>query len=433
MRRYLLLSLLPGILLVGTQCAMVDKAKSALPGGSSPAGGIAPAAAAAPGGSSPVAAAAGVPSAGPAVNPHAVPPPDPTKNVLGAPLPAPSEVAQIMDEMSDDYPLVWMDSVYENEKIVWSPKVRVVVRLANARKDDILEIQHMEGKKKWGPVQKCEARQEPWKADGTMMLKFDCEPAKESKSKSGGDFSAVLSYIHTAAGKRQDAFSTLKYKVIKYQADAKPKNPDLKFAVDYDFRLGDAWIYPEIKSSNIHPEFLHDPQRPLYPVFHTWMKWEKTEPSEPVMRCYYNGKEVAESSSSGSAGGIEYDSYKDSKSDSKKIGWSKYQFRFNRLVYAHALDKEARKNYIGPMHIMSDNPGDYTCKITHKGDVLRVLNFTFKGSDVVRSECEKNLVTFSPTALVKVSEMKGDAPFDKAAYKKNGYFSRVPWPAGCPK
>jgi hypothetical protein len=430
MRRYLLVSLLPGILIVGAQCSMIDKAKSSLPGGSSSGGGVAPGAASTQGGS--VAAAAGVPGGGPAAGPHAVPPPDKTKNVLGTHLPPASEVAQIMDEMSEDYPLVWVDTTYENEKVVWSPKVRVVVRLANARKDDILEIQHLEGKKKWGPAQKCEARQEPWDADGTKMLKFDCEPAKESKSKNSGDFSAVLSYIHTAAGKRQDAFSTLKYKVIKYQATPQMKPSEMKFAVDYDFRLGDAWIYPEIKGSNIHPEFLHDPQRPLYPIFHTWLKWEKTEPSEPVMRCYYNGKEVAESSNGGSAGGVGYEPY-NAKGESKQIGWAKYEFRFNRMVYAHALDKEARKNYIGPMHIMSDNPGDYTCKITHKGDVLRVLNFTFKGSDVVRSDCEKNLVTFSPTALVKVSEMKGDASFDKDAYKKNGYFSRVPWPAGCPK
>jgi hypothetical protein len=88
---------------------------------------------------------------------------------------------------------------------------------------------------------------------------------------------------------------------------------------------------------------------------------------------------------------------------------------------------------VGNVWVMSENPGDYVCKVTHKGDVIRVLNFSFKGSDVARSECQKDLVTFSPTALISVSEIKGDAPFAKDAYKKYGFFNRAPWPAGCPK
>jgi hypothetical protein len=85
------------------------------------------------------------------------------------------------------------------------------------------------------------------------------------------------------------------------------------------------------------------------------------------------------------------------------------------------------------VHVLADNPGDYTCKVTHQGDVIRVLKFSFKGNDVVRSTCEKTLVTFSPTALISVTEMKGDAPFAKDAYKKYGFFNRTEWPAGCPK
>lgn len=427
--RYLLLLSLPGFVLLQAQCAMVDKAKT-MAGGS----------AASPGSSgAPVAAVANVvgePSAvaqsASTATAVALPPSDPTKNVLGAPYPAASDKATIMDEMSDDYPFVWISTEYNNDGVVvWSPKVRVVVRLADAKKDDVLEIQHMQGKKKLGAPQKCMPDGAPWKTDGTSLIKFNCPQAEDVKLTDAGAFAAALTYIQTGAGKRQEGFATLKYNVIKYRADAKPTKPDMKFVVDYDFHIGDAWIYPEIKPSRIHAQYTHDPATPLRAVIHTWLKWEKQEPSEPVMRCYLGDKEVAQSNG-GAGAAATYDFYKDAKSDSKKIGWTKYRFYFDKMVYQHTLDPRARANF-GPMHVLADNPGDYTCKVTHQGDVIRVLKFTFKDNDVVRSECEKNLVTFSPTALIQVTEMKGDASFDKNAYKKFGFFNRTEWPAGCPK
>ena len=361
-----------------------------------------------------------------------LPPPDPTKNVLGVPYPPASDKATIMDEMSQDYPFIWLSTGYNKDNVVaWSPKVRVVVRVANAKEDDVLEIQHLQGKKKLGAPQKCMPKGYPWKADGTTLIKFDCPPAEDIKLTDAGAFAASLTYIQTSAGKRQEDFATLKYNVIKYRADAKPTKPDMKFAVDYDFHIGDAWIYPEITASNIHPEYTHDPLTPLYAVIHTWLKWEKQEPSGPVMRCYLGDKEVAQATGNGRTD-AEYTFYKDAKSDSEKIGWAKYKFRFDSMVYQNALDPDARKNFKS-LHVLADNPGDYTCKVTHQGDVIRVIKFSFKGNDVVRSECEKNLVTFSPTALISVTEMKGDAPFDKNAYKKYGFFNRTEWPAGCPK
>ncbi|HEX7498919.1 MAG TPA: hypothetical protein VF524_01295 [Polyangia bacterium] len=419
MKRHLLLFSVPGLLLLQTHCSMVDKAK-ALGGGSST-----PAASST---TSAVAAVAEAPSKSGRLTP-----PDPTKNVLGVPYPAASDKAQVMDEMAMDHPFIWISTSYNKDNVVvWSPKVRVVIRIANPKRDDVLEIQHMEGKKKLGGPQKCMPDGDPWKADGTMMIKFDCPAFEDVKSTNGGDFAAALTYIQAAAGTRQEAFATLKYNVIKYRGDAKPKDPDMKFVVDYDFHIGDAWIYPEISHSNIYPDFQHDPQHPLYAIVHTWLKWEKQEPSEPVMRCYFNGKEIADAPGN-SAGGGDYDSYKDAKSDSKKIGWSKYKFYFTKMVYANAVEPEAKQRFAPNVHVLADNPGDYTCKVTHQGDVIRVLKFSFKGNDVVRSGCERNLVTFSPTALISVAEMKGDAPFAKDAYKKKAFFSRAPWPAGCPQ
>lgn len=431
MRRYFLLVSLPGLVLAQTQCSMVDKAKAVATGSlsspSSPNSSGSPAAAVASVAGEPAAVAQAASAPG-----KALPPPDPTKNVLGVPYPAAGDKPTIMDEMSQDYPFIWVSTEYNKDgAVVWSPKVRVVVRLANAKKDDVLEIQHMQGKKKLGAPQKCMPNDEPWKTDGTSLIKFDCPPAEDVKLTDAGAFAAALTYIQTGAGKKQEGFATLKYNVIKYRADAKPTKPDMKFVVDYDFHMGDAWIYPEIKAGNIHPQYTQDPLSPLPAVIHTWVKWEKQEPSEPVMRCYLGDKEIAQSTG-GSAGGGEYDVYKDAKSDSKKIGWSKYRFYFDKMVYLDALDPDARKNH-GPLHVLADNPGDYTCKVTHQGDVIRVLKFSFKGNDVVRSACEKNLVTFSPTALISVTEMKGDAPFAKDAYKKYGFFNRTEWPAGCPK
>lgn len=439
MRKLLLATVVPGFLLAGAGCSMLDKAKSTVSGGPAPSSSssssspVAAATSAVASDSSPVASVApAAATEAPAARGGKLPPPDPTKNVVGAPFPAPSDKAQVMDETGDRDPFIWISTKYENETVVWTPKVQVIVRMASARKDDVLEIQHMEGKKKWGPAQKCMPNGEPWKTDNTSLIKFDCQADDSAvNSKNAGEFSAVLSYIQTAAGKRQDAFATLKYNVLKFRADTKPKNPDMKFVVDYDFHIGDAWMYPQIQGSNIHPDYQHDPTAPLDAVMFTWLKWQKQEPSDPVMRCYLNGKEVAETTG-GSMGGGEYESYKDAKSDIVKIGWSKYRFHFGKLVYAKPLDPDSRGNYNG-LFAMNENPGDYTCKITHQGDVIRVINFSFKGNDVVRSPCEKDLVTFSPTSLLTVTEKKGDAPFAADAFKKNAFFGRVAWPAGCPK
>jgi hypothetical protein len=428
MRRYLSLLSVPGLVLLLAQCSMVDKAK-VMAGGSSNSSGS-PASAVASVAGDPAAAATSA-SASASEGGKSLPAPDPTKNVLGVPYPAATGKPAVMDEMSQDYPFIWISTEYKNDVVVWSPKVRVVIRVADAKRDDVLVIQHLQGKKKLGTPQKCMPNGEPWKTDGASLIKFDCSPAEDVKLTDAGAFAAALTYIQASAGKKHEDFATLKYNVLKYRADAKPTKPDMKFVVDYDFHMGDAWIYPEIRSSNIHPDYTHDPMTPLYAIIHTWLKWEKQEPSEPVMRCYFGDKEIAQATGN-SGGGGEYEFYKDAKSDSKKIGWSKYKFYFDKMVYQHALDPDARKNF-GPMHVLADNPGDYTCKLTHQGDVIRVIKFSFKGNDVVRSACEKNLVTFSPTALIQVTEMKGDAPFAKDAYKKNGFFNRAEWPAGCPK
>jgi hypothetical protein len=378
-----------------------------------------------------------VAATGPAEKPSTentnVPTPDPAKNVLGMPFPPASEEAQLMDEMGEHRPSI-MVTPRPNVKnaAAWGPWLTVVVRIAHPVANDTLEIQHLQGKKKWGAPELCTANDPPWRADGTQFIKFDCRSPTRITTTKAGEFSAILSYIKTTTGQRQPNFATLRYNVIKYQASSASKNPEMAFAVDYDSHLGDAWIFPRIEKSDQHPDFEHDPRKPLFATIETWLKWDDDVQEQGfAMRCYLADEEIASATACVGEGSY-YNFFKPGGSKELTTTWNRCQLDFENLAYAPALDPTMKQDFEGKLYLLRDHPGDYTCKLTNQDKIIRVMKFTVRDGQVVPSPCEKNLNTLSTTSPITVTERQGPAAYAKEAYRTNGFFGRAAWPKGCP-
>ncbi|MFH1185187.1 MAG: hypothetical protein V1755_09135 [Chloroflexota bacterium] len=148
----------------------------------------------------------------------------------------------------------------KGDRCCWYPKVQVFVKLAGAEEDDILQLEHLQGKKKWGEPQKCS----PKRIDKTSgFVYFDCVGDKEMMINKAGNFAVRMTYKQTGAGKTHAAFATLPYKVTKYNAGG-GKKPEPGFMVDHDFHMGEAWLESLMEGHGMNStEKGHDPSEPI--------------------------------------------------------------------------------------------------------------------------------------------------------------------------
>ena len=125
----------------------------------------------------------------------------------------------------------------------WVPETSIIVKMDPVESDDVLMLQHLQGRKKWGPAQKCRLRHH-WKPVG--LAKFECRGEEKMAVNRGGKFAVRVSYKQGALDKLHENIATLHYKVIKHKCDNRHVKrrwrPSSCFVVDHDFRIGEAWI-----------------------------------------------------------------------------------------------------------------------------------------------------------------------------------------------
>jgi hypothetical protein len=299
------------------------------------------------------------------------------------------------------------------------PYVELYVHFAGVEDDDVLLLQHKKGNKKWGKPQKCKVHY-VWKNSG--LARFICRAAEDISSNRAGAYSVSVSYKQTAAGNTFKDLDTYRYKVLKYNCDNRHVKrrwkPGQCFVIDYDHHLGEAWLRESHKDLNT----------PVKAVFTLWFKWKGSRPQEPKMRCYLDGKKVADFAYVENVRTEEYRPYKKANElNIKAMGWSKLDFSGKNLAFrreAKPIDTTSWPDH----YYIEEHPGDYKCTITHDSEMVRELFFTVgKDGKLVRPECAtsgKSLAVPTLNTPVKMVHKGGGAKFDRTAHKKGGYYGK---------
>jgi hypothetical protein len=303
--------------------------------------------------------------------------------------------------------------------ITWTPKVSLVFKVTSPESDDVIELQHFQGKNKWGDVQKCPLtgdsvikKLEKGGAPGAFSLVVvTCNMDEKLAISKTGTFSVNVSYKKTSEGKLVKDLGSYTYQVKNYNGVWPGKGgPTRPFYIDHDFRMGEAWLYRNSEG-----------QLQLW----SWFKYDRD--GEQVvgrarLRCTTGDKKLEFYQTPTKRTEVEYDQYP-TRDKNEKITWGLWYFwtvRPDEVTGAEWLKK---------------NPGAYRCALTQAGELSREFSFEVddKG-DVVRVACQKaNTVrSLDEEALVKVTFKKNpDLKFDAKAYKSSGLYGRK-WGASCP-
>ena len=307
----------------------------------------------------------------------------------------------------------------------WVPEMTIIVKMDPMESDDVLLLQHLQGKKKWGSEQKCRLRHH-WKPVG--MGKFECRGAESMAVNKGGNFSVRITYKQGGVGKLHKDIDTLHYSVIKHKCDNRRVKgrwtPSSCYVVDHDFRIGEGWV----------TELTEDETTPTFILLRTWFKYSDKEPSRPEARCYLNGKKVAEAKRERKQKEITYRAVKKANGRGQRTTWARWYWRFYDLGARPPQKTVSIASYPNVFYL-NKNPGDYTCVITADGDKLATLSFKV-GADgkIVRPPCQGDGTVRAPenVHLVKVAYGKGaNIKYKARDYANKPLYGRK-WSRGCP-
>jgi len=343
---------------------------------------------------------------------------------------------RLMDMMTKQGTKIWATwGKKAGKRCCWYPKIEVYVKMPGAESDDILVVQHLQGRRKWGKPEKCPA-EKTWQLDGVPLVHFKCRGVEGMMIDKTGKFGARLSYMQTAAERTHRDFAMLTYKITKYQASP-IKERETGFVVDYDFHMGEAWLNAVLELTRTSGGVEHNPADPKRTRIMTWFKW-KREGGRPykdwmTLRCYYKDKKVAQSSNDQVMFSQNYYFYESRGGKSKRgqLTWGKFGWHLQEL-WVEGPTKPLKHIAFGPHHDMSKNPGEYTCKVTAEGEVVREFKFNV-GADgkLVKPKCHAGLTLPSTLTMIKLTKSKGDAKYDKRALEKSPFYGRK-WAKGCP-
>jgi len=309
----------------------------------------------------------------------------------------------------------------KGQKVVWVPRVSLVFKVTAPESDDIVELQHFQGGRKWGPVQKClirttqmvKRRGPGGKELGYSLVVPECLMDEKLAISKTGAFSVEVGYKQTRAGKLHAKLGTYRYEVKNFNSVWPGKGgPTKAFYADHDFRMGEAWSYLN-----------SDGQLGLW----TWFKYNRE--GEPAvrggrMRCFVGAKKLSFHESPTARTTVDYEHYSKPLVH-QKITWG--------LFYWWA----ARVDGVMAGEWLKQNPGQYRCTLTQAGEISRELFFEVGADGAIKpAPCEgggpEQVRALDTEHLVKLTFKKNpDLPFNKAAFRKAGLYGKK-WGKGCP-
>jgi hypothetical protein len=311
----------------------------------------------------------------------------------------------------------YMPSISPGKIVKWVPKVSLVFKVQKPESDDIVELQHFQGKKKWGPVQKCKLesqnlikKREKGGVEGAYSLVVPtCLMDEAEAIAATGAFSVEVSYKQTGAGKLHSKLGVYRYTVKNHNGVWGYKaGPTKLYHVDHDFRIGEAWAYLNAEG-----------QLQVW----TWFKYDRKGESDVRggrLRCSVGDKQLELYEKPTGRTTVEFDYYP-TRDKNEKTFWGLWYFW--------------TKNSYGA-EFLKANPGSYRCTLTAAGEVSRELSFEVADGLVKRAPCQgdglEQVRSLDEEALIKVQLKKAtDLAYDKAALRKAGLYGRK-WGKGCP-
>ncbi len=311
----------------------------------------------------------------------------------------------------------YMPSVQPGKPVKWVPKVSLVFKVGAPETDDIIELQHFQGKKKWGPVQKCKVESSNIEkklgrgaTPGTFSLVVPtCLMDEALAIGATGAFSVEVAYKQTGAGKLHSKLGVYSYTVKTHNGVWPGKGgPTKLYHVDHDFRIGEGWVYVNSEG-----------QVQVW----TWFKYDRKGENDVRggrLRCSVGGKKLELHENPTQRTNVDFDYYP-TRDKNEKTFWTLWYW-WTRAPYGADFFKA--------------NPGTYTCNLTVAGEVSRELSFEVENGLAKRAACQgegaAEVRSLDEEALIKVQLKKAsDLAFDKAALRKAGLYGRK-WSKGCP-
>jgi hypothetical protein len=308
------------------------------------------------------------------------------------------------------------------KQVKWVPKVELVFRVTSPESDDIIELQHYRGRRKWGPVQKCQIpsrgiikRRGPGgKPMGYSFVAVTCMMDEKLAISKTGRFSVKVSYKQTGAGKLHRDLATYGYVVKHYNSNWLSKRGPIKaYYVDHDFRMGETWLYRK-----------GDGQLQIW----AWFKYDR-KGEQAVrgarLRCFVGDKKLKFYDNPTRRTTIDHEHYTGNNKHSK-ITWGLWYW------WTARVDGKTGAEWI------KAHPGKYRCTLTQLGEVAREIRFEV-GADgaIKRAPCheakgDRQVRAIEDSFLIASTFKKNaDLKFDKRAYARSPLYGRK-WGKGCP-
>ena len=304
------------------------------------------------------------------------------------------------------------------KKVKWVPKVRLVFKVTDPESDDVILLQHYQGKRKWGPVQKCqigpgqktERRGAGGKSLGYWLVHPTCMMDKKLATTKTGKFSVKVSYRQTGMGKTHKDLATYTYTVKRFNHNWTSKGPLKGFYVDHDHRMGEAWLY---LSNSGKAEIW------------SWFKYDRDGEKHVRggrMRCFVDGKKMKFYDSHTARTSTSFEHYR-AKLKHKKTTWGLWYW------WAARVDGKLGVEWL------KEHPGNYRCTLTQNGEIAREFLFEVdKEGKVVRPECQTSgaVRALADQFVIKMTMKKNaDLKYNKRAFAKTPYYHAKPV-KGCP-
>lgn len=283
---------------------------------------------------------------------------------------------------------------------VYVPQGHFYLMVEGAESDDIITAQYFVGDKPFGEPLKCPVSLESLGGDAKakIAVTHECKPDLDKFGISKpATFTVKLGYKQVSAGKETKDVASYTFSVVGHAGPGGTK----EFHVDYDFRMGEAWIHR-----------LNDGQVNLFAWFKESNGNAQQAASAGKMRCSVGDKKWEFAEMTNSRWSHEYTEY-GKKGDNTTVRWT-YQYFFP------TGDTEAW---------LKANPGDYRCTYTRGGELEREFFFAIKDGVFVKPKCQqgdKPLVVSPPatTFIKQVLKAPADVKFDAAAYAKAALFGK---------
>ena len=252
-----------------------------------------------------------------------------------------------------------MPNVAPGAKVKWVPRVSLVFKVTSPETDDVIELQHYQGTRKWGPVQRCQVesskiikrRGKGGVPMGYSLVVPECMHDQKLALSKAGTFAVEVSYKQTGRGKVHKKLGRYTYQVKPHNGVwPGKKGPTKLYHVDHDFRMGEAWFYVN-----------SDGKAELW----TWFKYDRPGEADvrgARLRCFVGDKKVGFLDNPTGRTANYIDSYP-KRNLNKKITWGLWYWsspRVEGLMTGESIKK---------------NPGKYRCTLTQKGDIAREFFF----------------------------------------------------------